>query len=101
MIVDRLTKSAHFSAMRLTNSVLTLSKLYVKEIVRLHGIPLSIVSNQDPRFTSHFLQSLQKDLGIEIKLSTEFHPQTDGQSKIVIQILKDMLRAYVKDFKWN
>ena len=54
VIVDRLTKSAHFLAMRLTDSVLTLSKLYVKEIVRLHGIPLSIVSDRDPRFTSHF-----------------------------------------------
>ena len=54
VIVDRLTKSTHFLAMRLTDSVLTLSKLYVKEIVRLHNIPLSIVSDQDSRFTSHF-----------------------------------------------
>ena len=101
VIVDRLTKSAHFLAMRLTDSVLTLSKLYVKEIVRLHGIPLSIVSNRDPRFTSHFWQSLQKALGTEIKLSTTFHPQTDGQSERVIQILEDMLRACVMNFKGN
>ena len=54
VIVDRLTKSTHFLAMRITDSVLSLSKLYVKEIVRLHGVPLSIVLDRDPRFTSQF-----------------------------------------------
>ena len=74
VIVDRLTKSAHFLPMRITDSVIVLSKLYVKEIVRLHGVPLSIVSDRDPRFTSQFWQSLQKALGTEIKLSSAFHP---------------------------
>ena len=101
VIVDRLTKSAHFLPMRITDSVIVLSKLYVKEIVRLHGVPLSIVSDRDPRFTSQFWQSLQKALGTEIKLSSAFHPQTDGQSERVIQILEDMLRACVMDFKGN
>ena len=84
MIGDKLTKSTHFLAMRVSDSVLALSKIYVKEIVRLHGIPLSIVSDRDPRFTSCFWQSLQKALGIKIKLSTTFHPQTNGQSKRVV-----------------
>ncbi|WJZ92673.1 hypothetical protein VitviT2T_011657 [Vitis vinifera] len=101
VIVDRLTKSAHFLPMRITDSVIVLSKLYGKEIVRLHGVPLSIVSDRDPRFTSQFWQSLQKALGTEIKLSSAFHPQTDGQSERVIQILEDMLRACVMDFKGN
>ncbi|WKA08967.1 hypothetical protein VitviT2T_026647 [Vitis vinifera] len=101
VIVDRLMKSAHFLPMSITDSVIVLSKLYVKEIVRLHGVPLSIVSDRDPRFTSQFWQSLQKALGTKIKLSSAFHPQTDGQSERVIQILEDMLRACVMDFKGN
>ena len=99
VVVDRLTKSAHFLAIRTTDSVLTLSKLYVREIVRLHGVPLSIVSDRDARFTSRFWKSLQKALGTELRLSTAFHPQTDGQSERVIQILEDMLRACVLDFQ--
>ena len=63
VIVDRLTKLAHFLAMRITDLVFALGKLYVKEILRLHGVPLSIVSDRDPRFTSLFWQSLQKALG--------------------------------------
>ena len=84
VVVDRLTKSAHFLAIRTTDSVLTLSKLYVREIVRLHGVPLSIVSDRDARFTSRFWKSLQKALGTDLRLSTAFHPQTDGQSERVI-----------------
>ena len=99
VVVDRLTKSAHFLAIRTTDSVLTLSKLYVREIVRLHGVPLSIVSDRDARFTSRFWKSLQKALGTELRLSTAFHPQTDGQSERVIQILEDMLRECVLDFQ--
>ena len=76
MIVDRLL--SHFLVMRITDSVLALSKLHVKEIVRLYGVPLSIVSDRDPRFTSQFWQSLQKALGTGIRLSSTFHPQTDG-----------------------
>ena len=87
--------------MRTNDLVLTLSKLYVVEIVRLHGIPLSIVSDRDPRFTSHFKRSLQKALRMELNLSMAFHPQTDGQSKRVIQILVNMLRACVMDFQGN
>ena len=98
VVVDRLTKLAHFLAIRTTASILSLSKLYVREIVRLHGVPLSIVSDRDSRFTSRFWQSLQKALGTELRLSTTFHPQTDRQSERVIQILEDMLRACVLDF---
>ena len=84
VIVDRLTKSTHFLPIRITDSVLVLSKLYVKEIVRLHRVLLSIVSDRDPRFTSQFWQSLQKALGTEIRLSSAFHPQIDGQLERVI-----------------
>ena len=68
-----------------------LADLYVNEIVRLHGIPLSIVSDHDPRFTSRFWKELLSTFGMRLNFSTTFHPQTDGQSEIVIQVLEDML----------
>ena len=74
-------------------------ELYVNEIVKFHGIPISIVSDRDPRFTFRFWPKLQKALGTSLHFSTTFHPQTDGQSKRTIQTLKDMLRACVLDFK--
>ena len=76
-----------------------LCRLYIREIVRLHGIPVSIVSDRDPRFTSQFWKSFQKAMGTQLSMSTAFHPQTDGQSKRTIQILEDMLRACVLDLK--
>ena len=75
------------------------AELYVKEIVRLHGPPKSIVSDRDPKFTSKFWVSLQKAMGTKLKFSTAFHPQTDGQSERTIQILEDLLRACVMDFE--
>ncbi|RVW33107.1 Transposon Ty3-I Gag-Pol polyprotein [Vitis vinifera] len=101
VIVDHLTKSAHFLSMKTTDSMNSLAKLYIQEIVRLHGIPISIVSDRDPKFTSQFWQSLQRALGTQLNFSTAFHPQTDGQSERVIQILEDMLRACVLDFGGN
>ena len=76
-----------------------MAKLYVNEIVKLHGVPVSIVLDRDPRFTSRFWPKLQKALGTTLHFSTAFHPQTDGQSERTIQTLKDMLRACVLDFK--
>ena len=76
-----------------------LAELYIADIVTRHGIPLSIVSDRDSRFTSNFWKSLQKSLGSKLKLSTAYLPQTDGQSERTIQTLEDMLRACVIDFK--
>ena len=98
VIVDRLTKSAHFLAIKVSQHISKLAHQYVKEIVRLHGVPVSIVSDQDPRFTSRFWGSLQKCLGTQIKLSMAYHPQIDGQSERTIQTLEDMLRACTLDF---
>ena len=75
-----------------------LAELYVNEIVRLHGILLSIMFDSDPWFTSRFLKELQSALGIQLNFSTAFHPQIDGQFERVIQVLEDMLRGYVLDF---
>ncbi|KAL2236238.1 UNVERIFIED_CONTAM: Transposon Ty3-I Gag-Pol polyprotein, partial [Sesamum indicum] len=101
VIVDRLTKSVHFLPIRQNDSLDKLAELYVSEIVRLHGIPTSIVSDRDPRFTSHSWGSLQTALGTELHFSTAFHPQTDGQSERTIQTLEDMMRACVIEFKGN
>ena len=73
--------------------------MYVDEIVRLHEVPVSIVSDRDPRFTSRFWPSFQTALGTRLHFSITFHPQTDGQSERTIQMLEDMLRACVMEFK--
>ena len=99
VVVDRLTKSAHFLPVRTDYSLDKLAELYIKEIVRLHGIPVSIISDRDPRFTSRFWGKLQEALGTRLNFSTAFHPQTDGQSERVIQILEDMLRSCVIDLE--
>ena len=91
VIVDRLTKSAHFIPVLTTYSMDRLAELYTQNIVRLHGVPSSIISDRDSRFTSKFWKSLQEALGTRLKFSSAFHPQTDGQSERTIQILEDML----------
>ena len=101
VIVDRLTKSAHFLPIKIMYSLNKLAELYIREIIRLHGMPISIVSDCDPRFTSKFWSSLQEALGTRLRFSTAFHPQTDGQSERAIQVLEDMLRASFLDFGGN
>ena len=98
VIVDKLTKSAHFLLVRTKFSLDCLAELY-NEIVRLHGVPVTIVSDRDPRFTSRFWPKLQNALGSTLHFSTAFHLQTDGQSERTIQTLEDMLRTCVLDFK--
>ncbi|GJX01995.1 reverse transcriptase domain-containing protein [Tanacetum coccineum] len=94
----RLTKSAHFIPTRETDSMETLTRLYIKDIVSLHGVPISIISDRDSHFTSRFWQSMQSALGTQLDMSTTYHPETDGQSERTIQTLEDMLRACVIDF---
>ena len=78
VIVDRLTKSAHFLALRMTFTLEKFFQLYIQEIVQLHGMPVSIVSDKDPRFTVHFWKSFQKAIRTQLTMSTAFHPQIDG-----------------------
>ncbi|GJU36555.1 putative reverse transcriptase domain-containing protein [Tanacetum coccineum] len=98
VIVDRLTKSAHFIPTRETDSMETLTRFYIKEIVSRHDVPISIISDRDSHFTSRFWQSLQSALGTQLYMSTTYNPKTDGQSERTIQTLQDMLRACVIDF---
>ena len=99
VIVDHLRKSTLFLAVRMTFTLEEFYRLYIRDIVRLHGVLVSIVLDRDPRFMAHFWKSFQKAMGTQLTMSTAFHPQTDGQSKRTIQILEDMLRACVLDHK--
>nr|GEV09094.1 putative reverse transcriptase domain-containing protein [Tanacetum cinerariifolium] len=96
VIVDQLTKSAHFLPM---HEDYKMDRLYLNEIVARHGMPNSIISDRDSRFTSRFCQSMQEALRTRLDMSTTYHPQTDGQSERTIQTLEDMLRACVLDFE--
>ena len=87
VIVDRLTKSAHFLAVRMTFTLERFCRLYIREIVRLHGVPVSIVLDRDLRLTAHFWKSFQKAMGTRLTMSTTFHPQIDSQSERTIQVL--------------
>ena len=98
MIVDRLTKSARFIPIKETDGLERLARLYLKEVVARHGVPVSIISDRDSRFASRFWKALHKALGTQLDMSTAYHPQTDGQSERTIQTLEDMLRACVIDF---
>ena len=84
VIVDRLTKSTHFIPIRMTCSALQLADLFIQQIVRLHGVPRTIVSDRDGRFTSHFWRQVHATLGTSLHFTMAYHPQSDGQSERTI-----------------
>ncbi|GJU59566.1 putative reverse transcriptase domain-containing protein, partial [Tanacetum coccineum] len=98
VIVDRLTKSAHFLPMREDYKMERLARLYLNDMVARHGVSILIISDRDSRFTSRFWKSIKEALGTHLDMSTAYHPQTDGQSERTIKTLEDMLRARVLDF---
>nr|ABA95022.1 retrotransposon protein, putative, Ty3-gypsy subclass [Oryza sativa Japonica Group] len=98
VIVDRLTKVAHFIPVKTTYSGSRLAELYMARIVCLHGVPKKIVSDRGSQFTSNFWKKLQEEMGSKLNFSIAYHPQTDGQTERVNQILEDMLRACALDF---
>ena len=103
IIMDRLTKLSGFLPIKVSYSAEEYARLYVKEIIKFHGGPLSIISDREAPFTLNFWRSYQNGLDTQVKHSTAFHPQTYGQADRTIQTLEDMLRACVFDFKgkWN
>ena len=103
VVVDRLTKVSHFIAVKTTYQGPKLAELYISRIVALHGTPKLIVSDRGSQFTSRFWQKVHEGLGTHLNLSTAYHPQTDGQTERVNQILEDMLRACVLEYgsKWE
>jgi hydrogenase maturation factor len=101
VIVDRLRKSSHFLAIIETDKMNKLARIYIQEVVSHYGVPISIISDRDARFTLNFWQSLQKALGTRLDMSTSYHPQMDGQSAQTIRTLEDMLCDCVIDFGSN
>ena len=98
VVVDRLSKVAHFLPVRESITASQLADLYISRIVSLHGVPLEINSDRGSLFTSHFWESFQTAMGTHLSFSTAFHPQSSGQVERVNQILEDMLRACVISF---
>jgi transposase InsO family protein len=96
--VDRLTKTAHFIAVHTTYSVQQYAELYMDQIVRLYGIPKTIISDRGTQFVAHFWEQLHECLGTKLIRSSSYHPQTDGQTERINQILEDMLRASILHF---
>jgi transposase InsO family protein len=101
VIVDRLTKTTHFLPVHTTHKTEKYAEIYVDQIVRLHGILRTIVSDREALFVARFWEKLQKSLGTTVIRSSAYHPQTDGQIERVNQILEDMLRACVLHYGKN
>ena len=94
VVVDKLTKVAHLIPVKKTFSTSYVAKVFVKEVVRLHGFPRRIISDRDSKFTSKFWKALFDSVETELSMSTAFHPESDGQTERVNQVIEDMLRAY-------
>ena len=103
VVVDKLSKAAHFIPIKTTYKAANIADIFLKQIFRLHGIPKVIISDKDPKFIGNFQKSLFKVLNTMLNFSTSFHPQTNGQTKRVNQVLEDLLRMYVKEQrgKWE
>ena len=103
VVVDKLSKASHFIPVKTTYKVANIADIFLKKIFRLHGILKVIISDRDPKFTGNFWKSLLKGLNTTLNFSTSFHPQTDGETERVNQVLEYLLRMYVKDQpgKWE
>ena len=103
IVVDKLTKASHIILVKLTHKVVNIVDVYMREIARLHGIPKTIVSDRYPKFTSKFWKGLFNGFGTNLNFSTTYHPESDGQTERVNQVIEYMLRMYVMDkqSKWE
>jgi hypothetical protein len=103
VVVDKLTKVVHFIPVKLTHKESNIANVYMREISRLYGIPKTIVSDRDKKFTSNFWKGLFNGFGTNLNFRTTYHLESDGKTKRVNQLIKDMLRMYVMDklLKWE
>jgi hypothetical protein len=103
VVVENITKVAHFIMVKVTHKETNIVEIYMREIARLHGVPKEIVLERDPKFTSNFWKGLLNGFGKNLNFSTTYHPETDGKTKIINQIIEDMLRMYVMEnpSKWE
>jgi len=95
VVVDKLTKDAHFILVKLNHKVNNISEIYMKEIARIYGVPKAIVLEEDPKFTSNFWKGLFKGFGNNLNFSTTYHLDSNGKTEGINQIIEDMLRMYV------
>lgn len=100
VMVDKLTKTVHLHPAKTTITAPQLAKVFMKEVVRHHGLPKSIISDRDPRFTSNFWRALWKGLGTQLNMTTAYHPQGDGQTERANRTTEDILRAFT-DYQQN
>ena len=97
VVIDKLSKAAHFIPVKTTYKAINIADIFMKQIFRLHEISKVIISDRDPKFMGNFWKSLFKGLNTTLNLSTSFHPQMDGQTEMVNQVLEYMFRMYVKE----
>jgi len=102
-VVENLTNTTHFIAIKFTHKTYDIKNIFMKEIFRLHGLPKAIISDRDIKFTSNLWKGFFKYLGTQLNFSMTYNPQTYGQIERVNQVLEDMLRMYVMDkpSKWD
>jgi hypothetical protein len=103
VVIDKLSKSAHFIPVKSTYKAINIAEIFMKEIFRLHGIPKMVISHRDVKFMSKFWKELFAGLDTNLNFSTSYHPQMDGKTERTNHILEDMLRMYVrmKPTKWE
>jgi hypothetical protein len=95
VVVDKITKDAHFISLKNTHKATDVADIFMKEVARLHKIPKIIVSNRDLKFTSNFWKGLFKGFKTNMKFSTTYHPDSDGQTERVKKVIEDILRIYM------
>lgn len=103
VVIEKLSKVAHFLAVKSTNLTSEVTQKFIKEIVRLHGVPKKIILNRDETLNSRFCKEVFVGFGRKLDFNIAYHPQTDRQTERTNRIFKDMLRMYVmkQPRKWE